>query len=203
MVSIIFLVCIPLYHRYPCRISGLPVTLAYSIIVPADIVLWTWPLVCCIVHRMVRDAWLTRGPAQVLLSPSQGVHNFCQVIDSTSGPRAMIITAAYVCVTLYVLQNALLTIVFFSCGPWTWSHVTESFSSLPHSLLWAHGSNFSFSVLGEFTKQMYAQKSDLNGDMNGSLFHLSFCLCWLFSPLILNFRGTCFCVKNISLTWKR
>lgn len=162
--------------------------------------LWTWPLVCCIVHRMVRDAWLTCGPAQVLLSPSQGVHDFCQVTDSTSGAQG---NDNNCCLCLCDI------VCFTECSPdycvfhGTWSHVTESFSSLPHSLLWAHGSNFSFSVLGEFTKQRCAQKSDLDGDMNGSLFHLSFCLCWLFSPLILNFRRICFCVKSISLTWKR
>lgn len=197
MVSIIFLVCIPLYHRYPCRFSGLPATLEYSIIVPVDTVLLTWPL--------MRTTWWTMSgspgdePRCSLLSPSQGVHVIQQVIDFTHlRPKAMIIAVAYVCVTFYVYRmlSWLLCLLGVDHG---FGPMSQSHSLLPHSLWWAHGFNFSFSVLEEFTKQRYAQKSDLSGDMDGSLFHLSFCVCWLYSPLILNFTRICFCMKSISL----
>lgn len=153
------------------------------------------------VNHMVRDTWVTCNWTQVILLPSQGVHDFYQVIDSRPGPGAIVTTVAYFCAAIQDLLNALLTAVFFRCGPCT-CPMSESLSSLPLSLLWALGSHFSFSILRDFTKQRDAQKSDLNGDMDSSLFPLSFCICWLFSPLVLNFIRICFCVKTTSLTWK-
>ena len=234
---------------------------------PWNVVLLFQLMLCC-KHDLWHAVRLTnmRDRPRYACHPSKEPMTFVKLLTLDLGPRAIIKTVAYVCVTLYVLQNALLTIVSFRCGPWTWSRARKSLSSLPHSLLWEHGFNFSFSVWenslskgthrsqtsvfkkyfiylfmrdaergkGKHTdrgrSRLHAgslmwdsipglwdhilgwrqalnrgttqgpQKSDFNRDMDGSLFHLSFYICWQFSPLILNFTRICLCVKSISLT---
>lgn len=198
MVSIIFLVCIPFNHRYVDFQASQQ---------PWNIVLFQLTL-CCECDSCVLQGWPHGEGYQTYLwtSPDALVTLLRSPCISSSywlytlpGAKDNDNSCCLCLCDIRCLQNALLTIVYFWYGPWIWSHVTESLSSLSHSLLWAHGSNFSFSVLEEFTKQRYGQKSDLKGDMDGSLFHLSFCICWLFFPLILNFTRICFCVKSISL----
>lgn len=76
--------------------------------------------------------------------PPKESMTFVKLLTQHLGPRAMLITAAYVCVTLYVLQNALLTIVsFMGLGPISQSHSRLSpipccgpMALISHSVFW-------------------------------------------------------------------